>query len=65
MRAKISEKKLLVGLACFVMGIILLLNTSLVPMPILVSEKSILYIAIAAALVAFGIFSFKRSIRKV
>ena len=65
MPAKVSEKKLIVGIVCFAMGILLFFNTALFTSPLLVSEKGMLYTAIALALVAVGIFSFKSSIHKV
>jgi hypothetical protein len=65
MPTKISEKKLAISLACFAIGIILFLSTPLVTTRVVVAEKGILYIMVALTFVAFGLYSFKRSIRKV
>jgi tetrahydromethanopterin S-methyltransferase subunit E len=65
MSTKTSEKKLAVSLTCLAIGIILFLSTPVVTTPVLVSEKGILSAAVALTLVAFALFSFKDSVRKV
>lgn len=54
MRVKISEKKLAAGIICLILGVILLLNTTLFLAPVKISEFGILSCILSLALIAFG-----------
>ena len=65
MPTKVSEKKLAIGIIYMVIGVIVLLNTSVINTPVRVSEKGILYVLLAFVLMGLGVRSFKRAILKV
>ena len=65
MPAKVSEKKLAFGILYMVIGVIVLLNTSVINTPVRVSEKGILFVLLAFVFIGLGIRSFKRAVLKV
>ena len=64
MPAKVSEKKLATGLACLAVSAFLLLNTTLIPAPVRVSEKGIVAVMAAVLLMGLGIRFLQRAIGK-
>jgi drug/metabolite transporter (DMT)-like permease len=65
MPTKISEKKLAVGIICIILGVVVLLNTTLVSTPIKVSEIGILLCLLSVVLIASGIMFFRTSRTKM
>ena len=65
MPTKVSEKKLAIGIIYIVIGILILLNTSVINTPVRVSEIGILYALLAFVLIGLGVRSFKRAVLKV
>jgi hypothetical protein len=65
MPTKISEKKLAVGIICVILGLAVLLNTTLISTPVKVSEMGILLCTLSMALIAFGIMFFKKASIKI
>ena len=61
MPTKLSEKKLAIGLVLVVVGVVIFFKTSLITTPVLISEKAIVYVFIAAMFVVFGVLAFKRA----
>jgi hypothetical protein len=64
MPIKISERRLAVSIICVIVGLSILLNTTIVSTPIKVSEIDILLSMLSVALIAFGIMFFKKSVIK-
>lgn len=63
MKMKISEKTLLASIACFITGNILLLNSTIITEPVLLSEEGILITIVACLLFVFGIKFFSHSVK--
>jgi hypothetical protein len=61
MPTKISEKKLSIGIVLIALGLMVLLNATLVATPIKVSEVGILLALVSIVLIIIGIMFFKRS----
>jgi hypothetical protein len=61
MPTKISEKKLSIGIVLIALGLMVLLNATLVATPIKVSEVGILLALVSLVLIIIGIMFFKRS----
>jgi hypothetical protein len=62
---KISEKKLVIGIISFLLGLMVLFNTTLFPKPIQVSEIGILQTVFSIALIVLGVRFFRRAIVKM
>jgi uncharacterized membrane protein len=62
MKRKISEKTLLASIACFIIGNILLVNSTIITEPVLLSEKGILITIVACLLFVYGSKLFSHSV---
>ncbi len=65
MPTKVSEKKLAIGVVFIALGLMVLLNTTLVATPIRVSETGILFSLFSVVLIVLGIRFFKRSMIRI
>jgi flagellar biosynthesis protein FliQ len=64
MRTKTSEKQLFLGVVFLVAGLVVLLNTTFLNAPVKISEKGLLFVAVAIALLFFSVRFFSKSIRR-
>jgi hypothetical protein len=61
MPTKVSEKKLAIGVVFIALGLMVLLNTTLITTPIRVSEVGILFCVLSIVLVGTGIGFFRKA----
>lgn len=64
MRVKISEKRLLIGVVLFLVGIAIFFNTTISRWPVRVSEKLILFNLLAIVSLVIGVIFLSRSFNK-
>ncbi len=65
MPTKFSEKKLAIGISLFMLGLVVLLNTTLFASPVKVSEAGVLLSLLSVSLMVFGVTFFKSAKMKV
>ncbi len=65
MPARVSEKKLAIGVIYIVIGVIILLNTAVVTTPVRVYETGVFFAFLAFVLIGLGVRAFKRAVLKV
>lgn len=65
MPTKISEKKLVVSILCFVAALVIFMKTPVITTPVRISEKGLLLCVVAVGLLVFAIRFFKQSVSKI
>lgn len=64
MRIKINERNLAIGITSIAAATFILLTSTLVKNPVVVSEIGIVLVVAALALTCFGVYTLVRAIRK-
>jgi uncharacterized membrane protein len=64
MPTKVSEKHLFLGIALLLIGVVILLNTTLVDRPIKISEKGLLFDLMAVVSLFFSVRFISKSIHR-